>query len=264
MPTAMYGIVITAITVFFMKILLAPIIVSTFQYVINPTIWSRVASDINAQVNAPSTPTAAQRAELQSDRDIRDVNVSKALDLANQQMRLILVQKKIELPQQLLPSGIEMVAVNESPDEDDTSRSDLSAGAAFSIAEQLEMSDENLSKSDISPISSNAVTASPLSDSLAGSTNSFEAFQLDDIALSAKLKDSAITLPSTANDSVRTTVSIGDSQSSENPSECSATPSTTSSKQSNDKCVHGLNDGTTSSDSDSVEILSISSGTASS
>lgn len=253
------GIIITAVTLYFMKDLLVTIIQSIFKYILNPTIWSRVVADINAQPAESFTPNVSQRIEMQFDSDIRDINVSKALDVANQQnslMHLILEQKKIELSQ-LQPSGIEMLAVKES--SENTSRSDLSP-ASSSVASRTEFSDENTSKSEILPVSSSAETASQMSESSAGSTYSFEAFQVDDIAASVKLRDSLISLTSTVTDSVPTTVSIGDSQSSGNPSEHSATISSTNSNKSVDE----LSDGTASSDSDSVEILSISSGTASS
>lgn len=253
------GIIITAVTLYFMKDLLVTIIQSIFKYILNPTIWSRVAADINAQSDVTNSPNVGQRIESQFDSDIRDLNMSKALDVANQQnslMQLILEQKKIELTQ-LQPSGIEMLAVKESAEN--TSRSDLSP-ASSSVASRSELSDENTSKSETLPLSSSAETASQMSESLAGSTYSFEAFQVDDIATSAKIRDSLISLPSTVNDSVPSAVSIGDSHSSENPSEHSATISSTNSNKSGDE----LSDGAVSSDSDSVEILSISSGTTSS
>lgn len=261
--TATNGILITAVTLYFMKDLLVTLIQSVFMYILNPTIWSRVAADINTQPDETKSPRANQNSGLQSDSDIRDINVSKALDLANQQMQLILEHKKVELSQ-LQPSGIEMLAVRESPE--DTSRSDLSPESS-SVASRTEFSDENTSKSEILPVSSSVETASRMSDSLGASTNSFEAFHIDDIVTSAKVKlskDSLISLPSTINDSRASTgtVSIGDSQSSGNLSEHNATiSSTTNSTKSVD--TDELNDGTIS-DSDSVEILSISSNTSSS
>lgn len=258
LQTATNGIIITLVTLYFMKDLLVTIIQSVFKYILNPTIWSRVAADINAQPDEPRTPNASQRFELQTDSDLRDINMSKALDLANQQMQLILEHKKVELSQ-LQPSGIEMLAVKESPDTN-TSQSDLSP-ASSSVASRTELSDENMSKSETLPISSSAETASQMSESesLGASTNSFEAFHADDIATAAKVRDSIISLPSTVNNSQPSTVSIGDSQSSENLSEHSATISsiTTNSNKSMDD---DLNDGNVSSDSESVEILSISSG----
>lgn len=255
-PTATYGILITAVTLYFMKDLLVTIIQSVFRFILNPAVWARVAVDINAQANeAVTTPNSSQRVELQSDSDIRDMNVSKALDLAHQQMQLFLEHKKMELPQ-LQPSGIEMLAVKELAEN--TSISDLSSSRS-----RTELSDDgNTSKSEILTISLSAETASQMSDSMVGSTNSFEAFQVDDddVATTENVKDSLISLPSTVNDSLPTTVSIGDSQSSENPSGHSATISSTNSNKSADE----LSDGVVSSDSDSVEVLSISSGTASS
>lgn len=256
--TATNGLLITAVTLYFMKDLLVTIIKSIFKYILNPTIWSRVAADINAQPNETPSPSAYQNIDFQTDSDIRDINVSKALDLANQQMQLILEHKKIELSQ-LPPSGIEMLAVKESPEN--TSRIDLSPGSS-SIASRAEYSDENTSKSEILPVSSSAETASQMSESLGASSNSFEAFQADDIATAAKVRDSLISLPSTVNDSQPSTVSIGDSQSSEHLSEHSATIS--SATNSNKSMDDELNDGIVSSDSESVEILSISSGTSSS
>lgn len=226
-----------------MKDLLVTIVQSMFKYVLNPAIWSRVAADMNAQTAEPTTPSSAQRVnDSPFDANIRDINVSKALDLANQQMQFILEQKKVELSK-LTPSGIEMLAVKESAEN--KSQSDSSPSTSSGI--RTESADT--SRSEILSISLGAETASLMSAS-----NSFEAFQLDDIALSAKDQDSLISLHSTEN-----SVSIGDNI----PSEHTTTISSSNSNNNN-KSVDESNDGTTSSDSDSVEILSISSSTASS
>lgn len=242
-----------------MKDLLVTLIQSVFKYVLNPTVWSRVAADIHTQPEQSTPSRSSQNSELQFDPDIRDRNVSKALDLAHQQMQLLLDHKKAELSQ-LQPSGIEMLAVKESPEN--TSRSDQSPGSS-SVASRTEFSDENSSKSEILPASSSIETASHMSDSLGASTNSFEAFHIDDIATADQAKESFISVPSTVH-SLPSTVTIGDSQSSGNLSEHSATfSSTTNSTKSADADEFNSNEGAVS-DSDSVEILSISSGNSSS
>lgn len=257
LKTATYGILITAITLYLMKDLLVTIIQSSFKYILNPTVWWRFAADVNSQPDETITPNSFQRVELQLESDIRDINVSKALDLANQHMQLVLEQKKMQFTQ-LQPSGIEMLALKET--DENASSDDLSPVTPSVASSRTELSEGSSSKSDILPVSSSAESASQMSELMGGSMSSFEAFQMDDIAMSAKVGDSLILLTSTVNNSLPSTNSIGDSESSENPSE----HSTTISSMNSNKSEHELSDGTAGSDSDSVEVLSISSGTTSS
>lgn len=89
-----------------MKGLLVTIIHSVFKYLLNPTIWSRVVADVSA-AQAAGTPPPTQRVEVVSDSDLRDINMSKALDLANQQMQFI-------KQSQMHPSSLEIIPVSTS------------------------------------------------------------------------------------------------------------------------------------------------------
>lgn len=99
-----------------MKDLLVTLIRSVFKYVVNPTIWSRVVADINS---SPTSSEPVERVETLPQSDLRDLNVSKALDLANHQMKIIC--KKMELLN-VQPSGAEVLAVKAAAS--DTSMAD--------------------------------------------------------------------------------------------------------------------------------------------
>lgn len=116
---ATHGILITAVTLYFMKGLLMTIIQSVFKYILNPTIWSRVAVDINS-TQSPESSVPLHRVQNIAEPDLRDENVSKALDLANQQMQYILEHKKIALVSGQ-PSGVEVLAPKATESEKSTS-----------------------------------------------------------------------------------------------------------------------------------------------
>lgn len=69
-----------------MKDLLKVVIYSVFKFILNPHIWSRVA-------NESTMPQNTQRQSIES--DIKDVNLGKALDLANSKIQLILTETAI-------------------------------------------------------------------------------------------------------------------------------------------------------------------------
>lgn len=164
-----------------MKDLLVTIVQSMFKYILNPTVWSRVASDINTS-QSDDNATPIQRT---SDSDIRDINISKVLDLANVQMKLLLENKKLENTQNL-PSGVEVLAVTAC----DSKKCDniLSPSSSTDTASRMEPSE---------------------------STDSYEEFELDEIHESHKISHISV------NDSLPSTVSITDVQQSELSSELS-------------------------------------------
>lgn len=122
---ATHGILITAVTLYFMKGLLMTIIQSVFKYILNPTIWSRVATDIHStQMPGSVSP---QRVQSIGETDIRDENLGKVLDLANQQMQFILKREQIESgqPTKVEPSGVEVLPLKAA--ESEKSLSDVSS-----------------------------------------------------------------------------------------------------------------------------------------
>lgn len=80
----------TVITLFFMKDILKVMIYSVFKFILNPTSWSGFAS--TAQNDVPQRPSVSQVAP---GVDIKDVNMGKALDLANSKIQLILTENAI-------------------------------------------------------------------------------------------------------------------------------------------------------------------------
>ncbi|XP_055304634.1 uncharacterized protein LOC129569618 [Sitodiplosis mosellana] len=217
------GVLITAVIVYFMKDLLVTIIQSVFKYVVNPTVWSRVAADINS-----STPEPVLRVQPFLESDPRDVNVSKALDLANQQMKYILESNKMA---QIQPSGVEVLSIRGVSVENSTS--DLAPSTS----------------SEVSEPSNGAKQTNGNTPSSDGSGDSYEKFAEDEIIISQNIS----------------VVSVGSTtQSSEISSEYSATMSTDDINSSK-ICDKSGSTSVSSSDStksgDSLEILSISSDT---
>lgn len=226
--SATNGLLITAVTLYFMKDLLVTFIQSMFRYILNPTVWSRVASDINSSQSEDATPPI-QRVKSNSDTDLRDINIGKALDLANKQMKLLLENKKLETSQ-IQPSGVEVLAVKGSE------------------------SDKNVN--GLSP-STSAETASARMEPSEGSTDSYEEFEVDELQASHRVSLISV------NDSLPSTVSAIDAHGSELSSEYSGRMSTDSAQSAkitdrSELSTSSSSDGTKLS-SDSVEILSISS-----
>lgn len=206
-----------------------------FRYILNPTVWSRVASDLNSSQSEDAT-TPMQRVKSDSDSDIRDINMGKALDLANKQLKLLLDNNKLSTSQ-IQPSGIEVLAVK---------------------ASESDKSDNGLSPS------TSAETASARLEPSEGSTDSYEEFDGDELVASHGVSLISV------NDSLPSTVSAIDAQGSELSSEYSGRMSTDSAKSSKiadpselSLSLSSSSDGTKLS-TDSVEILSISSDTTSS
>lgn len=218
-----------------MKDLLVTIIHSMFKYILNPTIWSRVASDINSsQSEASATPIP--RVQLVPETDIRDINMSKVLDLATkmQCLNLNLMNQQLEKNvegSQIQPSGVEVLAVK--PTESDKSTSGLSPTSSAETASQMEPSEAN--------------------------SDSYEEFENDELLTSHKMNVISVS------ESLPSTVSINDTQPGEFSSEYSGRMSTDSghSARSNNQSELSTSSSMKSS-GDSVEILSISSDTTSS
>lgn len=213
-----------------MKGLLVTIIQSVFKYILNPTIWSRVASDINTST-VHQIPDM-QRVQTVTDSDIRDVNVSKALDLATQQMQLILEHKKIEMAT-IQPSGIEVLAVKAA--EGDKSSDDITPSTS------AEQTNESQYKYEIQ----SRTQATPSSDG----SESYEEFVDDAEIVSTNI--SVVTVDDTQ------PFLITEISSENNATEDSANSPKFSGTFNN---TSSLSNNTESSD-DSVEILSISSDT---
>lgn len=220
------GILITAATLFFMKDLLATFIHSVFKYFLNPTIWSRVAADINSSQSEETMTTPVQRGQSISDSDLRDVNMGKALDLANQQMQLLLEQKKIDITQ-IQPSGIEILTVKAA--ESDISMNGLSPTSSAETVSQMEPSETN--------------------------SDSYEEFEVDELISSNKMSVISVS------ESLPSTVSMNTHDSSEYSGRMS-TDSALSARMS-DRSEISSSSSSTKLSGDSVEILSISSSSSS-
>lgn len=214
-----------------MKDLLVAIIQSVFKYIVNPTVWSRVATDINAPPSQ-ATPEAIQRVQSILEPDPRDVNVSRALDLANQQMQFILERSRMVETQS---SGIEVLPIRGRSVENSSSDVVVSTSSETPSDPSSEPSNEVQQ-------TNNGIT--PTSD---GSGDSYEEFADDEIIVAHNLS----------------IVSIGSAtQSGELSSEYGATLSSDDiSSSKSDKSVATTASLDSMNSSDSVEVLSISSDT---
>lgn len=209
-----------------MKDLLATIIKSIFKYVVNPSVWSRVAADMNTSTLSSPVTDTNQEIQSPSRMDLRDLNLSKALDLASQ---LILDRKILKISSENKPSGIEILAVDATSDKN---------------------------TSDIMQITtdSSTYTTELSTDSTSSSEKSFEEFASDEMIQMNVFQNVSVV-------SVNDTQSIGTSEHSTTIS----TDGIGSSKLSDESNSTSTTfDSTNSSSNDSVEVLSISSDTTAS
>lgn len=100
-----------------MKGILTTIIHSMFKFVLNPTIWSRVVADLSPPSSMESRPSTSQLRQIQ-DGDLRDANLSKALDIVDAQLKLLLTQKSTTSVSQ--PSAVEILSIAETAEPNST------------------------------------------------------------------------------------------------------------------------------------------------
>lgn len=131
----------TVITLFFMKDILKVMIYSIFKFILNPTSWSGfTAAARNPHIEVP--PPQGQIAQAV---DIKDVNMGKALDLANSKIQLMLNENAISAaikahlppPSVQRTSSIEGQAAVKHPQKQSEARD---ASSTFNTRLQLEPS----------------------------------------------------------------------------------------------------------------------------
>lgn len=143
-----------------MKDLLKTIIYSTFKFFLNPGIWSNVYANVNATAQTNQTHVVGNMVEtvrIQSitsgEPDIRDVNLGKALDLANNRVRLALLESTSSqlLLSERTTSSVQLLSINNESSE----KINASADATKSdVLEQSSRSDDDTSRleTDISEV----------------------------------------------------------------------------------------------------------------
>lgn len=102
-----------------MKGILTTIIHSVFKFVLNPSIWSRVVSNLTPTPSRESRPSSSQLRQIQ-EGDLRDVNLSKALDIVDVQLKLLLTQKSTQTISVSQPSAVEILPITETAEQNST------------------------------------------------------------------------------------------------------------------------------------------------
>lgn len=145
--SATKGILITAVTLYFMKGILTTIIHSMFKFVLNPTVWSRVVADLTPTPSMESRPSTSQLRQIQ-DGDIRDANLSKALDIVDVQLKLLLTQKSTQTISISQPSAVEILPICETAEQDSTNDSSQNSSDPMSGIEPAHDEHEASGSSD--------------------------------------------------------------------------------------------------------------------
>lgn len=102
-----------------MKGILTTIIHSVFKYLLNPSIWSRVVSDLTPTQPGESSPSSSQLRQIQ-EGDLRDANMSKALDIVGVQMKLLMTQKSAQANSASQPSAVQILHITETAEQNST------------------------------------------------------------------------------------------------------------------------------------------------
>lgn len=102
-----------------MKGILTTIIHSVFKFLLNPTIWSRVVADLNTTSSTELRPSTSQLRQIQ-DGDLRDANLSKALDIVDVQLKFLLTQKSTQITSVSQPSAVEILPITETTAQNST------------------------------------------------------------------------------------------------------------------------------------------------
>lgn len=107
------GIIVTAITFYFMKDILAEIVKSLFKYIFNPAVWSRVYAD----TTAPSNPHYAHPnpLALSNPPNTPDYRTFE-LELPNQRFRVTFGNSGVDV----LTSGMEAITLEDRPSSTST------------------------------------------------------------------------------------------------------------------------------------------------
>lgn len=197
--SATYGLIVTVVTLFFMKDILKVMIYSVFKFILNPSSWSGFAAAVqNAQSEVPQRASVSQ---ITSGVDIKDVNMGKALDLANSKMQLILTENVISaaIKAHLPPPSVQRTSsiegaviverqINQLDESDATSCPNPSKShSAPSGIQQLVDADEKISSDSSSGRPSDSESYEEITyDELVSATHVYELAMVDIGPLSAE------------------------------------------------------------------------------
>lgn len=139
-----------------MKDLLGTIIFSTFKFLVNPTIWSRVAVDINQASQPTPAPTTNQNATETSrmqaiqEPDIRDLNISKALDLLKLTLPTPQTNEYLPLTEKAVENFARIVDLTAIPTESsDSSQMLRSPEGSDCIESYVEVTQEDIANASL-------------------------------------------------------------------------------------------------------------------
>lgn len=111
--SATNGIIVTAITFYFMKDILAEIVRSLFKYIFNPAVWSRVYADTTAPPNPHyAHPNPLAPPNPPNPADFRTFE----LELPNQRFRVTFGNSGVDV----LTSGMEAITLEDRPSSTST------------------------------------------------------------------------------------------------------------------------------------------------
>lgn len=178
-----------------MKDLVKPFLYALFKFILSPSVW--ISSAQPAQQPIPVQYTSHITA-IGSGTDIRDVNLSKALDL-------MLIHKQQELQQH---SALEPSQVQNLPIENTSAYASDTSGVSSNIAEDNNTKEANITSQSKSQVENNSIrnrqdASQPNQTELLVET---EIFSLDDLPESQSSKSSSYSILSSSDFEAVTTI----------------------------------------------------------
>lgn len=136
-----------------MKDLLKTFIYSIFKFFLNPNVWSNVYANVNTTaqpIQTQSIDTVKIQSITNGEPDIRDINLGKALDLANNRIRLALLESTSNQSSlgEVTTSSMQLLSIEESSDKSGTSADDTKSD----VLDQSDQSNSNSSVKTNEPV----------------------------------------------------------------------------------------------------------------
>lgn len=214
---------------FFMKDILVVVIRSIFQFILNPASWNRyTATTQNPQHEVPRS-----QHQVTSGVDIKDVNLGKALDLANSKFELMLTESAISaaIKGYLPPPSIQRTSSTEGESSVMPLISQNKASDASSSTNSFKPAkEEHLESSGIECLATNHDNSSDSSTSPTSESESYEEITYDELVSATAVETKTATtveplLVEGGQASLGDELVISDDGKSSKSSSCSTLPS---------------------------------------